>query len=231
MAKYLIVNADDFGVSTGVNRGILECHRRGIVTSASLMVNRPAAQEAISISRDCPALSIGLHWDPGKEGEEIDTDDPRVVRDEFHRQVDTFYLLLGRMPTHIDSEMHVHREEHLMPLFSELAEPLGLPLREDGKVCFVGGFYAQWEYMVTNMEYVSVAFLQSMLREEIKEGWTEFSCHPGYVSLDHTSIYLAEREAEVRTLTDPRVRQTIEELGIRLVSYADYLAMNTPVRA
>ncbi len=111
-----------------------------------------------------------------------------------------------------------------MPLFRELVEPLGVPLREDGRVGFVGGFYAQWEWMVTNLEYVSVPFLQRMLREEVPEGWTEFSCHPGYRSPDYTAVYLEEREAEVRTLTDPRIRQTIEELGLRLVSYADYRA-------
>jgi predicted glycoside hydrolase/deacetylase ChbG (UPF0249 family) len=71
---------------------------------------------------------------------------------------------------------------------------------------------------------VSVSFLQQMLREEVLEGWTEFSCHPGYRSPDYDSVYLAEREAEVRTLTDPRIRQTIDELGIRLVSYADFPA-------
>ena len=53
-------------------------------------------------------------------------------------------------------------------------------------------------------------------------GWTEFSCHPGYVTPDYTAVYLAEREAELRALTDPRIRATIEELGVRLVSFADY---------
>ena len=111
-----------------------------------------------------------------------------------------------------------------MPLFKELVAPLGVPLRDDGRVHFVGGFYAQWEWQVTNLEYVSVGFLQRMLREEVGPGWTEFSCHPGYRSPGFSSVYLAEREAEVRTLTDPGVRRTIEQLGIRLVSYADYPA-------
>jgi predicted glycoside hydrolase/deacetylase ChbG (UPF0249 family) len=44
------------------------------------------------------------------------------------------------------------------------------------------------------------------------------------VSPDYTAVYLTEREAEVRTLTDPRLRQRIDELGIRLVSYADFPA-------
>jgi chitin disaccharide deacetylase len=221
--KYLIFNADDFGASGGVNRGILKCHTRGVVTSTSLMVTGRAVREAVAMSRDHPRLAVGLHWDVWGEDERwFDVEDLRAVRDEFHRQVEEFYRLMGRMPTHVDSHRHAHRKKHLMPLFRELVEPLGVPLRAEGRVRFVGGFYAQWEWMVTNLEYVSVPLLQRMLREEVAEGWTEFSCHPGYSSPDYTAVYDAEREAEVHTLTDPRVRQTIEELGIRLVSYADY---------
>jgi chitin disaccharide deacetylase len=223
--RYLIVNADDFGASAGVNHGILECHTHGVVTSASLMVTGRAVAEAVSMSRDHPALAVGLHWDVwGEDEREFDLADLRAVRDEFRRQLDEFHRLLGRMPTHLDSHRHAHREEHVMPVFRELAAPLGVPLRGDGRVRFVGGFYAQWEWRVTNLDYVSVPFLQQMLRDEVPPGWTEFSCHPGYRSPDYSAVYLAEREEEVRTLTDPRVRQTIAERGIRLVSYADYPA-------
>jgi len=50
--KYLIVNADDFGQSTGINRGIIEAHERGVVTSASLMVRWPAAIDAAQYARE-----------------------------------------------------------------------------------------------------------------------------------------------------------------------------------
>jgi predicted glycoside hydrolase/deacetylase ChbG (UPF0249 family) len=221
--KYLIFNADDFGASTGVNRGILECHTRGVVTSTSLMVTGRAVNEAVSMSRDHPRLAIGLHWDVwGEDEREFDIENVPAVRDEFRRQLDAFHRLMGRMPTHVDSHRHVHREEHLMPVFRELVAPLGVPLRDDGRVQFIGGFYAQWEWQVTNLEYVSVPFLQKLLLEEVPEGWAEFSCHPGYVSNDYTSAYLTERETEVRTLTDPAIRRTISDLGIRLASYADY---------
>jgi predicted glycoside hydrolase/deacetylase ChbG (UPF0249 family) len=224
--KYLVINADDFGASTGVNRGILECHTRGVVTSTSLMVTGRAVDEAVILSREHPALAVGLHWDVcGEDESAIDLDNPVAIRDEFHRQLEEFHHRLGRLPTHIDSHRHVHREEHVMPLFRELVAPLGVPVRDDGRVQFVGGFYAQWEWQVTNLEYVSVPFLQQLLRDEVLPGWTELSCHPGYRSPDFASVYLAEREAEVRTLTDPGVQRTIEELGIRLVSYADYAAI------
>ena len=48
--KYLIVNADDYGASRGINRGILEAHRRGILTSTSLLVNTAWSGEAAEMS-------------------------------------------------------------------------------------------------------------------------------------------------------------------------------------
>jgi predicted glycoside hydrolase/deacetylase ChbG (UPF0249 family) len=229
--KYLNINANDFGASAGVNREIIESHTRGVVTSASLMVTGRAVREAVSMSRDLRALAVGLHWDVcGEDERAFDLDDVGAARDEFRRQLDLFHRLMGRLPTHVDSHRHVHREEHLMPHFREWVAPLGVPLRDDGRVHYVGGFYAQWEWRVTNLEYVGVPFLQQILREEVPAGWTEVSCHPGYRSPDYTSVYLAEREQEVRTLTDPRVRQTIEELGLHLVSYAYYPVAKVPGR-
>jgi chitin disaccharide deacetylase len=220
--KFLIVNADDFGASTGVNRGIVECHVHGIVTSASLMVTGRAVTEAASISRDCPQLSVGLHWDVWGEDERQSDLSDVIVRQEFQRQLDFFHQLLGRMPTHIDSHRHAHRRPNVMKLFHDLVAPLGIPLRQEGPVRFVGNFYGQWEWKVTNLEDVSVSALVDILRTRVLPGWTELSCHPGYISPDFTSAYLEERESEVHTLTNPCVAEAIRELGIRLVNFADY---------
>ena len=55
--------------------------------------------------------------------------------------------------------------------------------------------------------------VQSILRDETADGWTEISCHPGYRWPDFSSVYHAEREAELATLTDPAVLHTIDECG------------------
>src|SRR5262245_9636601 len=68
MRKYLIINADDFGASVGINRGIVDSHTCGVVTSTSLMVTGRAVREAVVMTRDCPGLSLGLHWDISGEG-------------------------------------------------------------------------------------------------------------------------------------------------------------------
>jgi hopanoid biosynthesis associated protein HpnK len=59
--KTLIVNADDFGLSREVNAAVIEAHRKGILTSASLMVAEAHRDEAISLAREHPQLDVGLH--------------------------------------------------------------------------------------------------------------------------------------------------------------------------
>jgi hopanoid biosynthesis associated protein HpnK len=59
--RRLIVNADDFGRSQSINLAVLRAHREGILTTASLMVNEPAADEAVRLARENPKLGVGLH--------------------------------------------------------------------------------------------------------------------------------------------------------------------------
>src|SRR5260370_16527970 len=59
--RALIVNGDDFGLTPGVNAGILDAHVRGILTSASLFANAPATEDAIRIARRSPTLGVGCH--------------------------------------------------------------------------------------------------------------------------------------------------------------------------
>jgi chitin disaccharide deacetylase len=219
--RVLIVNADDFGASEGVNRGILEAHERGIVTSTSLMVTGQAAREAVTLAREHPALGIGLHWDLDSQGRQrANLGDAIAVRTELARQLEAFHELTGGTPDHVDSHHHIHRRSDVAPIARELVAPLGVPLREESAVTFVGGFYGQWEWGVTDLHHVSPEFLIWILRNDVGDGWTEIGCHPGYAT-GLTSPYLSEREVELATLTDPRVRNELETLGIRLANYGD----------
>src|SRR5207302_5661531 len=110
--KRLIVNADDFGRSTGINRGIIRAHQNGIVTSASLMVRWPAAVEAAKLARRNPNLSVGLHLEISewtcRNGswslvyQVIPPDDCGALRQEVSRQLAEFRRLMGCDPSHID---------------------------------------------------------------------------------------------------------------------------------
>jgi len=61
VVRRLIINADDFGLTAGVNRGIAEAHGHGVVTSATLMANGPAFDDAVRLAQSAPRLGIGCH--------------------------------------------------------------------------------------------------------------------------------------------------------------------------
>jgi predicted glycoside hydrolase/deacetylase ChbG (UPF0249 family) len=89
-------------------------------------------------------------------------------------------------------------------------------------VCYFPGFYGQWDDGDTHLEQVSVEMLCQMLLTELRTDVTELGCHPGYVDPQYLSSYSIEREAELRTLCDPRVREMIAALGIELINYAEW---------
>ena len=220
--RYVIFNADDFGYSHGINRGIVEGHERGVITSATLVVNGMASVEAARLARAHPALAVGLHVNFTNEADQfIDLEDRDACRAELRGQYKRFCDLMGAKPTHLDSHQHVHRHHMRRRLFEELADEEALPLRDRPPVVFKGGFYAQWTYGVFEPEKVSFEALERILRHEIAQGIYEMSCHPGYFDPALTAVYHRDREAELRTLTDPRLRPLLDELGIALLSYRE----------
>jgi chitin disaccharide deacetylase len=220
--KYLIVNGDDFGASRGITRGILEAHSRGILTSASLMVDMPFSAEAARMSRDWPNLSVGLHIQL-TDADHIrrpDSEDLYACEADLRRQLGRFQELLGRLPTHLDSHHNVHLHPRLWPCFLRLARQHGVPLRGYSRVRCIADFYGQWDG-VSHPEQVSVAQLSRILRTEIGEGWTELACHPGWADPNFRTGYSQERELELETLCDPRIRAVLREQQIDLRGFGD----------
>ena len=212
----LVVNADDLGMSPGVNDGIIDAHANGIVTSASLMVGRPGAEHAAALLDAHPALSVGLHFeDDGVH----DLDDPAQAAELFALQLERFRELTGREPSHIDSHHHVHNEDGRLELFRTLAEPLAVPVRHDGRVGYIGGFWAQSELGVTDLDHIRRPFLVHLLANSALANVSELACHPAKVIGDFRSSYLEERAVELATLTEPGLGEEIEALGVTLVSY------------
>jgi predicted glycoside hydrolase/deacetylase ChbG (UPF0249 family) len=215
--RLLVVNADDFGRSPAVNEGILQAHTGGIVTSTSLMVLEAAAVGGARAAAGCEDLSVGLHF---VQEHNTDLDDPRQTARSFHRQLERFRELTGHDPTHVDSHHHVHsRAPTRLATFSELVEPLGVPLRGDGRVAYIGGFWAQSELGVTELRNVSRRFLLRLIATDVLDGFTELACHPALINGDFDSSYLNERAVELATLTGPGLREEVDALGAELVSY------------
>lgn len=151
--RLIVVNGDDFGFSSGVNRAIIEAHQRGILTSASLMVTGAASSEAVGLARSNPSLAVGLHLvlicgTPALPPSEIPhlvdangkfSNDPfqagvryyfssraRVeLRTEIRAQLQKF-LETGLTLSHVDGHLHMHSHPVVFHTLVELADEFNI---------------------------------------------------------------------------------------------------------
>lgn len=212
--RYLIVNADDLGLSTAVNEGIFAAHGEGIVTSASLMVGRPAALTAAEESARHPDLAVGLHLEAAFV---LGTDMPvqgRTPNVECRKQLERFRELAGRDPTHVDSHKHVHETDESFGVAAEaLAADLEVPLR-NREIRYERRFYGR--------DAISPEHLIQLIKA-LPPGWTEIGCHPAAGPVPSSS-YDAERQIELETLRHPDVKNLLNVTSVRLCSYAQAFA-------
>lgn len=193
--RFLIVNADDLGMTAAVNDGIFEAHEHGIVTSASLMVLRPSAPAAAEALTVHPSLAVGLHLEAGEDG---------------LLQLERFRELVRRDPTHLDSHKHVHETDPEAGALAEaMAAELGVPLRNRG-IRYERRFYGR--------DAISPEHLIRLI-EELPPGWTEIGCHPAAGPVPSSS-YDAERQIELATLRDPEVKNLLNVTSVQLCSFA-----------
>lgn len=241
----LIVNADDFGRSPGVSRGIIDAHRLGIVTSTTLMVNLPWSDDAARLARE--TLGVGLHLtfsygapvspdvrsllgEDGRFNRHLDvlrhtatlTDIDREARAQLQR----FVMLLGRLPTHLDSHQHVHAWPRAVDVIARLVSEHRLPVRAiDPKHRarlhsagiqtpddFLNDFYVPGSMTLDGL----LAVLSSLPQT----GVTELMCHPGHDDdALADSTFRVQREDELRLLCSHEVRLEIERCGIELMHF------------
>lgn len=230
-ARWLIVNADDFGLSPGVNAGIVRSIEVGVVRSASLMVCHAAAGEAAGYARAHPGLGLGLHIDLEEQVPQGDdwvrlyarcAGDEASVERGVRRQLDRFRDLVGRDPDHLDTHQHVHRREPARQVVERIAAELGVPLRGQPPMRYLGGFYGQDGLGRPYPRGISVDNLIELI-DALDDGVTEFGCHPGFVADDDPlggTMYRVERNREVETLCDPRVRARLARGDVQLTSFS-----------
>lgn len=148
--KKVIINADDFGYSSGVNRGILESFQNGLLTSTTLMANMPGALEAIELAKAYPTLGVGGHlvltcgypltkvktlvsvtgrfYNLETYHKERGTMNEEEIFQEWCAQID-FLLEHGLSLTHLDSHHHVHTFPENLEITQRISEKYHLPFR------------------------------------------------------------------------------------------------------
>ncbi|MBT2215978.1 chitin disaccharide deacetylase [Virgibacillus dakarensis] len=239
----LIINADDFGYSKGVNLGIIEAYKNGIVTSSTMMTNMPFADDAAALAKVNPGLGVGVHLvlDCGfpvnnnvpslidKEGKFRKIDgmswnaEERDIEKEYTSQIEKF-LSFGLVPTHLDSHHHLHGHEKVFPIVEKLANKYNLPIRN---VTNHSG-----ATQLNMVQYFDQRFYGDQLTSDVllkildKVGSydsAEIMTHPAYIdeALLSGSSYALQRARELTILTDKKILQNILDKDVELVTYRD----------
>jgi len=245
MARRLIVNADDFGFTRDVNEGIVEAHRRGILTAATLMASGPAFDHAVALSLETPSLDVGCHlvlarWRLLRSG---------LAEREFQAQVDKI-LAAGLRPSHLDTHKHTHLAPPVLEAVCRIAQRYGIPwVRRPFDLPLTAAAPLSVRVVNAGLQPARLLFARALRRygcrstdhfagfqltgrfraaelaaliRALPDGLTEFMCHPGFCTeeLRAAPTRLKEsRAAELAALTSEEVRRAIEETGVELVNY------------
>lgn len=247
----VIMNADDFGFSKGVNLGILEGFQNGIISSTSLMTNMPGFEHAVSLMRQYPELlKVGLHLVTSVEyalspnlktltdetghfyhdEAKIANSDLNELKIEYEAQLNKF-LATGFKPTHID--FHWCHTPKQLEAAMYLAKKYDLPVRAGDKT--IEALFSQnhvrfapnhiSDFYDQGERHNDVDTLLALLERSLNDHLDiiGFAVHPAYVDQDllRLSSYNVQRAKELSVLLDQRVKDYIASHDIQMISFQD----------
>lgn len=205
----VIINSDDFGYSHGVNYGIIEAFKRGILTSTTLMANMPGFEHAVKLKKEFNGLGVGVHL-TSTCGKPLLKNVHSLVNNEhfkslsfyekpFKVDLDELYsewdaqiqkvLRSGINPTHLDSHHHTHSFGDNQKVVVELAKKYNLPVRgnferksEVKHVEYFEGFFDDiGKDNVRDIETEYKDYLEELLTKLRNHSSTEIMCHTAYI--------------------------------------------------
>ncbi|MCJ7663270.1 MAG: ChbG/HpnK family deacetylase [Desulfobacterales bacterium] len=243
-SRFLIINADDLGLSAEANRGIFIAHEKGVVTDASLLIQGPYARQAIETIKKNPSFHVGIHVDldpllawksPGIERlprqkllEMMNEPDfTKQVRKEIDKQV-TAFLDGGLTPSHIDTHHHVHGFPQIFEPLVEAMDRYGIRAVRFSKKGYtllgredipITSEQAQWmeDALRTRKIFHPHHLIDPLLPFSLKEipaGVTELMVHPSMGGDEW-------RQKDFEMLIDPLFMGTVRDEGIQLISFSE----------
>lgn len=241
----LIINADDLGFSKGVNLGIIEAHKNGVVSSATLMVNMEGTKHAVKLVEKNKDLGVGIHFvlDMGlpvnrnvpsllnSNGRFLSRElllkkaNPEEIEIELESQLKKI-IDFDINPTHIDSHHHIHESELVFPIVKKIAKKYKLPIRrfntESKKINSSDNIktvdYFSDEFYGENFNDNS---MYKILNKAQFYKTAEIMTHPAYVdnSLLEGSSYNVQRVQELAILTGLKLKNYIKENEFTIINY------------
>lgn len=245
----LIVNADDFGMSEGVNLGIMECFKNGIVTSTSMMMNMSGFGHALEIMKREKTLDVGIHFvltvgepltDKAKiksllneKGnfdyniERLGVADKNELKLELRAQLNKF-LSTGFIPSHIDFHHDINFSKNVLEVAIDIAKEHNLPMRafEPGAIEKMNQAGVKHSNKLLYEFFGKELTVDNFINEVEKaknEKLAELMCHPAYLDkhLLTKSGYNVQRDYELDVLTDEKVKYYIKNARIELIGFKE----------
>ncbi len=242
MNKYLIINADDCGLSPSVNQGVVELHQMGYISSVTLMVNMPGFEDATRVIKENPNLGVGLHFnltygspisDPENvpslvnAGGEFSFEIERWKKDDVVTELSaqwSRFKKTGLQPTHIDSHQHIQKYPCVYEPMVLLAQKRNLPMRRMGQEPTIEGMQHPLSADRFILDFYFKGDGESRLEQHLKElqpGITELMCHPGHVDdyVKAISTWTDVREKEFEVFCNHELVSMLQKLDITLIHY------------
>lgn len=230
-ARFLVVNADDFGFTRDVNAGIVEAHRNGILTATTLMANGAAFEDAIALCKGTPTLDVGIHL-VFVQGHSLATGNLLPERPQdlcralLRRRIDLYQegraqiekiLISGLKPTHVDTHKHTHVLPTVFRAVVKLAIEFNIPFV---RLPFDTGWLpakmgGRWHKNVlaknglrATRNFIGFRLTDSLSEatliqtlENLPYGTTELMCHPGYLQDELKAAPTRLKDSRQRELT------------------------------
>lgn len=237
----LIITADDFGRADGINKGIVEAYRHGIVTQASVLIKAPKAQEAIEFAKDNPGLGVGLHLDLDRfciirrpegivEGFKQNPVPLNEILEEARAQIAAFKDS-GSGLYHLDSHHHIHLRPEIFLAITELLKEYNIKTTrfsdEYYKQYFGGQYIKEFRAALKKHNIITTDYF-------IGGGWddacfdipssasAELMVHPGYPG---DGVSLPEwRMKELKFCLNPRAKEEFKKRDIKLITFKELCA-------
>lgn len=230
----IIINADDFGLSEGINDGIIKSHKDGVVLSTTIMANGPAYKSAVKLAKENPNLGVGIHL-VATFGKPLRNDVPTLVdgNGNFKRvingdvsHIDEHQLFLEWCTqiekvseditlTHFDSHHHIHLNPKLKTIIEEISIKYNIPYRGKKTVAKTSVRLEESFYK----EGVTIRNIESLLQNNDQA--FDLMVHPAYLDkpLAKLTSYYNDRLIELKLLCSMELKELIDSYNVEICTY------------
>lgn len=242
----IIINADDFGYSECISKGIIESYKNGIVTSTTIMMNMPFVEYSLELYKEVKGLGLGVHLNLTTGKPLLSKNNTLVTENgEFHKRnevinydINDAYIELktqieklisyGYYPSHLDTHHDLQATKELRECISKLALEYKLPLRineSNYMEFFKNKEIKTVDKLIKDFHKDNIQFicLENIIKNNSNYEIVEIMTHTGYMDEETAKVtsYNYEREVQLKSLTSMNKQEFCDKYNVELINYND----------